>query len=71
MPFVQKLYDACKVSFSNNGPISEEALEKVRAVLGERLEEISMYLSQFAHGHGLLEFGPTHFSYLLCFNTFI
>ena len=34
MPFVQKLYDACKESFSANGPVSEEALENIRAILG-------------------------------------
>lgn len=37
MPFIQKLYDACKSSFSTNGPISPEALDKVRA----RLDDIN------------------------------
>ncbi|KAJ6935700.1 plant cysteine oxidase 5 [Populus alba x Populus x berolinensis] len=35
MPVVQKLYDACKESFSANGPVSEEALEKIRAILDQ------------------------------------
>ncbi|GAB4827085.1 Plant cysteine oxidase 4 [Ancistrocladus abbreviatus] len=35
MPFVKKIYNACKESFTPNGPISEEALEKVRAILDE------------------------------------
>ncbi|KAG5545094.1 hypothetical protein RHGRI_017530 [Rhododendron griersonianum] len=33
MPAIQKLYNACKVSLSPNGPASEEAVEKVRTLL--------------------------------------
>ncbi|KAM3259530.1 hypothetical protein ACQJBY_051029 [Aegilops geniculata] len=35
MPKIKNLFDACKVSFSPDGPISDEALERVRALLGE------------------------------------
>ncbi|KAK9088900.1 hypothetical protein Scep_027982 [Stephania cephalantha] len=33
MPPIQKLFEQCRLSFSPNGPISEEALEKVRGML--------------------------------------
>ncbi|XP_044950821.1 plant cysteine oxidase 5-like isoform X2 [Hordeum vulgare subsp. vulgare] len=35
MPKIKNLSDACKVSFSPDGPISEETLERVRALLDE------------------------------------
>lgn len=35
MPAIKRLHKACKNSFSANGPVSEEALEQVRTLLGE------------------------------------
>ena len=31
---IQKLYEVCKVSLSEKGPLSSESLDNVRAVLG-------------------------------------
>ena len=36
MPVLKKVFNACKDSFKPTGPVSEEALEKVRAIIGWR-----------------------------------
>lgn len=47
MPAIRRLYDVCKISFSDNGPLSAEALEHVRSVLGE-LTNFFLLTSLFA-----------------------
>ncbi|GAU30292.1 hypothetical protein TSUD_385130 [Trifolium subterraneum] len=48
MPYIQKLYDICKVSMTPDGPKSEEALQKVRAVL-DSLKPAHVALDHEAH----------------------
>lgn len=47
MPAIQKLFEACRLSYSSNGPVSEEALEKVRAMLGRQFYLFKAFVFEY------------------------
>ncbi|WOL11031.1 plant cysteine oxidase 4 [Canna indica] len=60
MPAIRRLYEVCKESFSENGPISAEALEHVRSVLDDiRPSDVGLeHEAQIARGWNVSMHGP-------------